>query len=293
MVSSFPLLADALKAATAELAAAGVPSPRVDAELLAAHLLGVSRGRVGALALLDTPTPEGLAELVAQRAQRIPLQHLTGSAPFRGLELAVGPGVFTPRFETEILVEHALVEVQRVLSEQGSCQVIDLATGSGAIALAIKTEAPGAHVAAVELSELALAWAQKNLAGSGVELIHGDLRTAATELNGRCDVVVSNPPYIPADQVPIDQEVHEHDPHMALYGGGEDGLQLPLAVAARGVELLVPGGLLLMEHAETQGSALRNAFARRPDLAGHYEPAHTYPDLAGKDRITVARKVTQ
>ena len=286
-------LADALREATGILTAAGVPSPRVDAELLAGHLLGESRGRVAALALLDTPTPAGFHELITQRAQRIPLQHLTGRAPFRGLELTVGPGVFVPRFETEILVEHALAEVHAVLAAKGSCAVLDLATGSGAIALAIKTEAPHAEVTAVELSELAIAWANENLVGSGVKLVHGDLRTAVPEMADSLDVLVSNPPYIPADQVPIEQEVHEHDPQLALYGGGEDGLELPLAVATRGVELLAPGGLLLMEHAECQGAALRNAIARHPELAGHYETAHTHQDLAGKDRITVARKVKQ
>lgn len=283
----------ALRAATGILAEAGVPSPRVDAELLAAHLLGESRGRIAALALLDTATPAGFHELIQQRASRIPLQHLTGRAPFRSLELKVGPGVFVPRFETEILVEHALNEVRAVLAAQGSCTVLDLATGSGAIALAIKTEEPDTEVTAVELSELAIAWAAENLAGTGVKLVHGDLRTAVPELANTLNVLVSNPPYIPADQIPIEQEVHEHDPQMALYGGGEDGLELPLAVARRGVELLLPGGLLLMEHAECQGAALRNALARHPGLAGHYETAHTHQDLAGKDRITVARKVKQ
>ncbi len=283
----------ALREGAGILAEAGVPSPRADAELLAGHLLGESRGRVAALALLDTPTPAGFHELIRQRALRIPLQHLTGRAPFRGLELKVGPGVFVPRFETEILVEHALAEVRDVLAAKGSCTVLDLATGSGAIALAIKTEAPAAEVTAVELSELAIAWAQQNLAGSDVDLIHGDLRTAVPELAGRVDVLVSNPPYIPADQVPLEQEVHEHDPHMALYGGGADGLELPLAVAERGVQLLRCGGLLLMEHADCQGAALRNALARHPKLAGHYETAHTHQDLAGKDRVTVARKVKQ
>ena len=283
----------ALAAATRILAAAGVPSPHVDAELLAAHLLGESRGRIQTLAMLDSATPAGFGEFIAERARRVPLQHITGFAPFRGLELRVGPGVFVPRFETEILVEHALTEIRNVLERQGRCTVIDLATGSGAIALAIKTEEPEAEVAAVELSELAIAWAGQNLEGSGVELIHGDLRTAAGEYNGTIDVVVSNPPYIPADQVPIDDEVRLHDPEMALYGGGEDGLEMPIAVAQRGIELLVPGGLLLMEHAETQGDALQRAFERHPKLAGRYETAVTFQDMAGKDRITVARKVTE
>lgn len=243
--------------------------------------------------MLDSATPAGFGEFIAERARRVPLQHITGFAPFRGLELRVGPGVFVPRFETEILVEHALTEIRNVLERQGRCTVIDLATGSGAIALAIKTEEPEAEVAAVELSELAIAWAGQNLEGSGVELIHGDLRTAAGEYNGTIDVVVSNPPYIPADQVPIDDEVRLHDPEMALYGGGEDGLEMPIAVAQRGIELLVPGGLLLMEHAETQGDALQRAFERHPKLAGRYETAVTFQDMAGKDRITVARKVTE
>ncbi|MCC3267866.1 peptide chain release factor N(5)-glutamine methyltransferase [Arthrobacter gengyunqii] len=278
-------LAAALREAAATLAAAGVPTPAVDAELLAAHLLGESRGRVKALAFTDAPVPSGYAELVAERASRVPLQHLTGSASFRYLELKVGPGVFVPRPETETVAQLAIDHARDVLAAGKSpVKAVDLGTGSGAIAASLASEVPEADVCAVELSPLALAWARRNLEPLGVRLVHDDLRTALAEENGTFDVVVSNPPYVPADAVPNEPEAAEHDPAMALYGGGRDGLELPLAAAATAARLLLPNGYFVMEHAEVQAeriAALLSAEACWRNVA-------THTDLNGRPRATSA-----
>jgi len=279
-------LADAVREATAVLAAAGVPTPRVDAELLAEHLLGVGLGRLRAMMLGDSPAPEGYADLVAERAQRIPLQHITGVAHFRYLELAVGPGVFIPRPETESVVQLVLDWLKGTgrLRGRAHAKVVDLGTGSGAIAGSIAHEVPGAEVHAVEYSEFAHAWAAKNLLPLGVHLIRGDLRDALAEQNGTFDVVVSNPPYIPAEAIPNEPEVALHDPPEALYGGGADGMELPTAVAASAARLLVPGGLFVMEHAEVQSEWIAAMLGR----AGVFAEVATHRDLNGKDRATSA-----
>ncbi len=273
-------LGAAVRDATALLAAAGVPSPRVDAELLADHLLGVGLGRLRALMLGDAPAPEGYAELVAERAQRIPLQHITGVAYFRYLELAVGPGVFIPRPETESVVQLVIDRLQGMTHPK----VVDLGTGSGAIAASIAHEVPGAEVHAVEFSEFAHAWAAKNLLPLGVHLVRGDLRDALPEHNGSFDVVVSNPPYIPAEAVPNEPEVALHDPPEALYGGGADGMELPTAAASSAARLLVPGGYFVMEHAEVQAGWIMAMLNR----AGIWTDVTTHRDLNGKDRATSA-----
>jgi release factor glutamine methyltransferase len=275
-----PSLAEAVREATAVLAAAGVPSPRVDAELLAEHLLGVGLGRLRALLLGDSPAPDGYAELVAERAQRIPLQHITGVAHFRYLELAVGPGVFIPRPETESVVQLVIDRLQGMARPK----VVDLGTGSGAIAGSIAHEVPGAEVHAVEYSEFAHAWAAKNLLPLGVVLIRGDLRDALPEHNGSFDVVVSNPPYIPAEAIPNEPEVALHDPPEALYGGGADGMELPPAAAASAARLLVAGGYFVMEHAEVQSAWIAAMLNR----TGLWSEVTTHRDLNGKDRATSA-----
>lgn len=279
-------LADAVREATATLAAAGVPSPRVDAELLAEHLLGVGLGRLRALMLGDTPAPEGYPDLVAERARRIPLQHITGVAHFRHLELAVGPGVFIPRPETESVVQLVLDWLKDTARLQGTAhpKVVDLGTGSGAIAGSIAHEVPGAQVHAVEFSEFAHAWAAKNLLPLGVNLIRGDLRDALPAHNGTFDVVVSNPPYIPAEAIPNEPEVALHDPPEALYGGGADGMELPTAAAASAARLLVPGGYFVMEHAEVQAEWIAAMLER----SGLWTRVTTHRDLNGKDRATSA-----
>lgn len=278
-------LAEAVKSATAVLASAGVPSPGVDAQLLAAHLLGVSRGELAAKLFGTSLCPEGYGSMIARRAAREPLQHITGVAYFRHLELAVGKGVFVPRPETETVVQLAIDVLTHLYQERGDGAVIsavDLGTGSGAIAGSLALEVPGARVYAVELSEEAHCWAAKNLAETGVTLVRGDMRDAFQDLNGTVDVVVSNPPYIPADAVPRDLEVRLHDPHMALYGGGVDGMVMPRAAAAAALRLLHPGGYFVMEHAEVQSDQMV-AMLRS---SGQWLDVQSHRDLTGRDRAT-------
>jgi release factor glutamine methyltransferase len=261
------------------LAAAGVASPEHDAQELAAHLLGLSRARLVLLDRLPADVAGRYAALVEQRAARVPLQHLTGVAGFRRLELAVGPGVFVPRPETEVLVD-------RVLAEIGpGALVVDLCAGSGAIALAVADEAPGARVHAVEREADALAWAARNVARTGlpVQLHQGDVADPAVlaDLDGTVDVVTANPPYIPVG-AGIEREVAEHDPPAALWGG-EDGLVTVRAVERAAWRLLRPGGLVAVEHADLQGRSVPAVFRRWADVEDHR-------DLAGRDRVTTARR---
>ncbi len=276
-------LRTAVRNATMALAEAGVASAPVDALHLAAHLMGQDVSEVRRLMVLGgTDAPVGYDDLVAERATRVPLQHLTGRAWFRRLELHVGPGVFTPRPETELLVDLAL----RALVGLDAPLVVDLATGSGAIALSVKQEHPSASVYAVELSELAYGWAAANRDRLGLEvgIEQGDACTAYPELVGTVDVVTCNPPYIPVGQVPLDPEVRDHDPELALYGGSADGLGIPLAMAARAAELLCPAGVLVMEHADTQAGSLPRALS----ATGAWTTVVDHPDLVGKPRCVVA-----
>lgn len=272
----------AVRAAAARLSEAGIASAESDALLLLAHVLGVSVGDARKAMVLGGEAPAAYEELVELRASRLPLQHLTGRAGFRRLELRVGPGVFVPRPETEFVAGLA-IEAARAAGE--SPVVVDLCTGSGAIALAVKDEVPTADVYAVELGEDAHAWAAQNRSATGLDitLVHGDATTAFPELEGQVDVVVSNPPYIPVGMVPVDPEVRDHDPGLALYGGSADGLSIPLAVAARAAALLHPGGVLVMEHADTQGESLPAAL----DRTGLWRDIADHKDLTGRPRATV------
>ncbi len=275
-------LAQALHTAQLTLAAAGVPSPRVDAELLAVHVLGISRGELATSVMLDgtfaDPEAAQFAELIAKRATRLPLQHLTGVAHFRYLELAVGPGVFVPRPETETVVQHAIDAAAGIEHPV----MVDLGTGSGAIAGSLAHEVPNAKVYAVELSEQAYPYAKGNLEPLGVELVKGDLRDAFGQLDSMCDVVVSNPPYIPANAVPREPEARDHDPHMALYGGGADGMVLPNAAQSTAARLLRPGGYFIMEHAEVQAEAIAAMFG----ASAAWDQVRTHQDLNGRNRAT-------
>ncbi|WP_409485151.1 peptide chain release factor N(5)-glutamine methyltransferase [Arsenicicoccus dermatophilus] len=298
-------LRGAVRAATARLGAADVPSPAVDAVHLAAHVLGCGPGEVQRRMLLGVDLPaeqhQRYAELVTHRAARVPLQHLTGRAGFRRLELSVGPGTFVPRPETELSVELVLGELDALDAAATGASVaprvvVDLGTGSGAIALAVADERPAARVLAVELSEPAARRARHNATtlDLDVTVIHadatGDPRTASDlaplrDLVGGVDVVVSNPPYIPVGAVPRDPEVRDHDPELALYGGSADGLAIPLAVARTAAVLLRPGGLLVMEHADCQGQTLPAALR-----TGGWLEVHDHRDLAGRPRATTARR---
>jgi release factor glutamine methyltransferase len=260
----------------------------VDAELLLAHVLDVPRARL--LTLGDVPDDACLRfeSLVAQRAGRVPLQHLTGRAPFRHLELAVGPGVFVPRPETELLAEWALEQ----LAGLEAPVVVDLGAGSGALALAIAHEHPGARVTAVERDPGAIEWTRHNAAARAaagdtpVEVLAGDMTDPGLlrDLDGAVDLVVSNPPYVPEGAV-VPREVADHDPPLALWGG-PDGLDVVRGLLVTAARLLRSGGRLAIEHADQQGSALpalvrsHGAFA---DVADHR-------DLAGRPRFTTARR---
>ncbi|GAB3189958.1 peptide chain release factor N(5)-glutamine methyltransferase [Nesterenkonia suensis] len=279
-------LSTLLREAVRRLSSAEVPSPRADAELLLAHVLGEGRGRAAARALagasVDVAVAERYETLVDERARRVPLQHLTGVAPFRSLELRVGPGVFIPRPETEQVAQVVLDHLSAGSSARP--RVIDLGTGSGALAAAVAAEHPAAEVHAVELCEQAAAWAELNLTPFGATLHRQDLRTVPQEWEDSFDVVVSNPPYIPPGMVPTEAEVRDHDPELALYGGGADGLQMPVAVVEAAARLLRDGGRLVIEHAEVQAVALA---ARLSADAGFGQVA-THQDLTGRDRATSA-----
>lgn len=291
MVVAAEIPADRLLAEmAAQLRAADVPGSEVDAELILAHVLGESRGRVQSLAVLRGTVGASAAEaarsLTAERAQRIPLQHLTGRAPFRTIELAVGPGVFTPRPETEIVAQFAIDALRE--SESETPVAVDLCTGSGAIALAIAAEVPRARVWAIEKSREAHAWAERNVAALGagrVTLLQGDVADAVALLEpmvDAVDVLVSNPPYVPADMVPRDPEVRDHDPALALYGGA-DGLDVVRVIARAGLALVKPGGSIVLEHAEEQGEAIRAILG----ALGWSDPV-THQDLTERDRATTA-----
>jgi release factor glutamine methyltransferase len=317
-------LREAVRDAVRTLEDAGVESGEYDAVALAAFVLRTSTSEVHKLMILGAPVPEGFGDLVAERARRVPLQHLTGKAGFRRLELSVGPGVFVPRFETEFVAGQAISLLRKprdgawdLRTNLGTVQstvprfaggdptrslglaggdptrslglavvVVDLCTGSGAIALAIKDEVPAAEVHGVELSELAYAWAIRNRddLGLDVDLRLGDATVAFPDLEGEVDLVVSNPPYIPMGSIPNDQEVRDHDPEVALYGGSSDGLRTPLEVAARAAVLLRPGGLLVMEHADVQGDSLPAALRK----TGAWQDLEDFQDLNGRPRVVIA-----
>jgi len=256
----------ALGLAVTKLDAAGVDSARSDAEALLAFLLEIDPGELKKRIILgfelDQETSFVYNKLIQERATRKPLQHITGKAHFRYLELQVGPGVFVPRPETELVAQAAIDEVNALKKPRPI--VVDLCTGSGAIALSIASETY-AKVIAIELDKKAFEWAQKNNASlreeKQIDLRQGDARKPPKDLIGKADIVISNPPYIPRNAIPRDQEVRDHDPEIALYGLGEDGLTVPKGIIEAAAQLLKPGGLLIMEHGEEQGPATREIAA--------------------------------
>lgn len=280
-------IAGLIERAASALERAGVASPRVDAELLAAHVLGSSRGQVQLAGYTGGQFTRAAAEqfshLVARRVRREPLQHITGTAPFRHLMLAVGPGVFVPRPETEGVAQIAINALQSDAAPEPIA--VDLCSGSGAIALALATEVPHSRVWAVELSADALPYTRRNAeATANVTVIAGDFRDVLGELDGSVSVVVSNPPYVPADAIPRDEEVRRFDPQLALYSGA-DGLDAIRALSVRAWELLRPGGALVIEHGEEQGAAVREILA-----TDGWDNPQTHPDLTGRDRATTATR---
>jgi release factor glutamine methyltransferase len=271
----------ALAAATAELAEAGVESPRVDAEWLAAHVLEISRGR---LLLVDTLRADELRRftaLVAERARRVPLQHLLGTAAFRHLELSVGDGVFVPRPETELLAGWG---IERTAP---GAVVVDLCSGTGAIALSVADESAAGRVLAVERSPVALSFLRRNAAGfPAVEVVAGDVTDPELlpGLSGRVDVLLCNPPYVP-DDTPVPPEVADHDPAEAVFGGA-DGLSVIRPVVALAARLLRSGGHVGIEHDDVHGSAVPALL--RAD--GRFTEVTAHPDLTGRPRFATARR---
>ncbi|MFI5931511.1 peptide chain release factor N(5)-glutamine methyltransferase [Actinoplanes sp. NPDC051494] len=272
-------LVPALAAATARLASAGVASPRVDAELLVAHVLGVGRGR---LLLIDTVRADELRrfeDLVERRAARVPLQHLLGTAAFRHLELEVGDGVFVPRPETELLagwgVEHTAP----------GATVVDLCSGSGAIALSVAQEARPALVVAVERSPRALAFLRRN--ASAVRVVEADVTDPdiLPDLRGQVDVVLCNPPYVP-DGTAVPPEVADHDPAEAVFGGA-DGLDVIRPVIRLAAELLRAGGVVGIEHDDVHGAEVPELL--RAD--GRFTAVTAHNDLTGRPRYATAQRV--
>ena len=264
----------------------------VDAELILAHVLGVGRMDLHARDFsLTTEQEEVFTELVAARIEGTPTQYLTGEAPFRYLTFSVGPGVLIPRPETELLVDAALVEIERIQSVPGikspAVSVVDLGAGSGAIAISIAHEARArqmpVHVVAVEKSEAAQEWLQKNIARHEVDvrLIKSDVSQALEGV--KCDIVVANPPYVP-NEVSLPELVSKNEPHEALFGGARDGLELPRLFIATATRLLKPGGFLILEHFENQSALLER------ELSSHYSDISHYTDLNQRPRWMTARR---
>lgn len=276
----------AVLSATAVLRAAGVPSPRYDAEELLLHLL--DRPRTNLWSCLEAPAPSGLEALVERRARREPLQHIVGRAYFRHVQLRVGPGVFVPRPETECVAGVAIDRLHEVLQRCPDRRpvALDLCSGSGAIALSIVDEVPEAEVHAVECDAAALRWLRRNLAGTSV-IVHGqDMTVPLPQLDGDVDVLVANPPYIPVDAVAREPEVAWHDPALALYSGpdGLDALRVCAVVARRALR---PGGWAIVEHADVQARDATTAFAGE-----QWHAVADHKDLTGRDRYVVAQRTT-
>jgi release factor glutamine methyltransferase len=281
------LISALLQQSAAQLSQAGVLSPEVDSELLAAHCLGITRSELGVAIALNSEFPEEkiavFSDGVSRRANREPLQHITGLAAFRHLELSVGKGVFTPRPETEQVVSFAM---EKIASFEHPV-VVDLCSGSGAIALSFATERPGAKVFAVEKSKEAFEFLKHNSNKYGLglgQLSNVDLQDCLTEMESVADLVISNPPYIPNEAIPVDLEVQLHEPAISLYGG-VDGLDVIRQILSKAKQLLRTGGLLVLEHADTQALSIRELL-----LAEGWINVNSRKDLAGKDRMISATK---
>jgi len=284
---------------TQRLSRAGVPSPDVDSIALVAQLLSLTPSGVRTAAARGDALPaaadlERFASRVNRRSDREPLQHITGVAHFRGLDLEVGPGVFVPRPETE-LVAQAAIDAARATrpGKDGVVRVTDLCAGSGAIGLSVATEVDNAYVNLLEASDEASVYLRINArrqpidVHSRVRTMMGDARRCLHQFDMCADVIVTNPPYIPPHAVPREPEVAEYDPPQALYGLGDDGLKLPRAIINEAARLLRVGGVLIMEHADTQGASLREYVASFQ----WWDQVETRQDLTGRDRMVVARRV--
>jgi len=273
-----------LRGGKEQLAAAGFAE--VEAEHLLAHTLGISRMDLhnpltveNALAAIGdmTVVEETFWKLLDRRCSHEPLQYLTGVAYFRHLEIKVGPGVLVPRPESELLVESVLTHIEKL---SGAVSVVDLGSGSGALALAIATEAPQTHVIAVEKSPEAIHWLKENVSfiDQKVRILESDVATALEGV--KCDVVIANPPYVP-DLQELPRDVADHEPAVALFGGA-DGMKSPRLFISAAGRLLKSGGFLAIEHHEEQGGAIADV------LSADFTDILVHKDLSGRPRFTTA-----
>jgi release factor glutamine methyltransferase len=274
-------LRSAIDSATTLLADAGIDSARYDAEELAAHVAGTERGRLSLLGPPDDTFFDHYNAAVAARSRRVPLQHLTGTAAFGPLTLSVGPGVFIPRPETEAMLEWAVAQAL-----PAKPVVVDVCTGSGALALALARHWPGARVIGLDDSDAALDYARRNAAGTTVEFVRADVTHSGvlTELEGHVDLVVCNPPYVP-DGAELEPEVTEHDPPHAVFGG-PDGMAVIPAVARLAGRLLRPGGLFAVEHDDTTSSMTAETISS----TGLFDDIVARADLTGRPRFVTAHR---
>jgi release factor glutamine methyltransferase len=276
---------EALAFVTDSLTQAKVPNPQVDAYWLICHAARISRSELLNRMTFDfgltDPQREELLLALEKRMQRIPLQHITGSAGFRDFELRVGPGVFIPRPETEMVAQLGIDYLRQIPS---SALALDIGSGSGAIAISLAREVIGTRVIAVEASQDAAAYTAQNIQGlaPSVELRVGDFQDNVLDLSGSLDLLISNPPYIPIDAIPIDQEVREHDPDLALYGG-QDGLDVIREIIQFGPLLLKRGGMLVLEHADGQSDAVCELL-----LAEGFSKVQAHSDLTERLRSVSA-----
>lgn len=284
-VSDWDSAAAALRAGTVLLTEAGQPSPRADAHTLLAYAMGRGPSELFTAPAPDPAQQEAYTDALARRAQGASLQHITGEAWFRTVRVHVGPGVFVPRPETEVMTGWAIDRLRELRADGSVPLVVELCAGSGAISLAIAAEVPGCRQVAVELSEEAYAWAERNLAGTGIDLVLGDMADALPGLDGTVDLVVCNPPYVPLDSyLDVTEEVRRHEPPLALFSG-PDGLDALRVLAGTGARLLRPGGLLCAEHAEVQVESAPEVFVRH----GAWEQVRDNKDLTDRPRFVTAR----
>lgn len=302
VVEGWVSLRDVIADGQRRLTAAGVPSPDTDAVLLAAHVKGVPRGRLLLHDRMDQTERTAYERLLTRRMARVPLQHLVGSAPFRNLELAVGPGVFIPRPETELVAQAGINALRALPAEER--RAVDLCTGSGAVAFSLATEAAPAHVTAVEVDDDAVTWTRRNAdalhediesCGSRVDVVQADARICADDggplasLRGTVAVVTMNPPYVPSGARVRDPEVRDHDPALALYGG-TDGLDVIRGAIGTAALLLQPGGLLVVEHSDEQGDDAEEGLPALLHSDGRWREVSDHRDLARKPRFTTATR---
>lgn len=289
------MMDETIATAAATLKEAGVDTPEHDAKILLSEAAGCELRDVDKAMLMGDGLEYDAAKfdaMIARRAKREPLQYIVGHAPFRYLDLQVGPGVFIPRQETELVVQEGIDWITR--NGLYNPRVVDLCAGSGAIGLAIVTEVQGSHVWGVEISPQAAAWTRRNIEAtmrrwpalaSNYELEIGDATSPTTldKLDGTIDMVITNPPYVPQSDIPAQPEVRDHDPELALYGGSLDGTLIPERIVRRAAALLKPQGLFVMEHDISQGDRLA-AFAQ----ANGFEQVHIRNDYTGRPRYLVA-----